>query len=257
MTPFDKIESYYKDMTKTDRDIAEYILNNPYDAARGTITAMAKSTKTSKSALVRFANRIGYSGFAEFKFDLSRYLVSHNGEQDTTAQTHDRIKEISDIYSSYILQLQEAVTAEQLRHISEKILKAKRIKIYGSNRTYSSAFQLRNRLAKLGLDAEPTLDNILMLNLADILDENDLLIVFTIADNSNLYNDIVRLTKEHGCPVVCITMTQNLRFKRYCDDYVILPRISRNNAISFLDDQAIFFVFIELLLDATASLAQK
>ena len=65
--PLDRIQSYYDELTNKDKEIAFYIINNPRDAARSSIDATAKMAGTSKSALVRFANRIGYSGYAELK----------------------------------------------------------------------------------------------------------------------------------------------------------------------------------------------
>lgn len=256
LNPLDRIQSCYEDMTPTDREIAIYILNNPRDAARTSITYIAQQTNSSKSALVRFANRIGYSGFAEFKFDLSRFLVSQNASSHTETEDSDPIKAITETYSRYILQLHDACRSDDLRRIARLIIKARRIKILGYDRTFNSALQLRQRLSKIGIDAEAVHDTAIMGDLTDILGKNDLVILFTISNNG-AYTDYVSSFADHGCPVITLTMTPNLAFRRYVKEYVVLPRISRDNNISFLDDQAIYLIFIELLINATASLLQK
>ena len=68
--PLDQIQSYYEDLTKTDKDIAVYIINNPDDVVTQSMDFLVEKTGSSKSALSRFAQRIGYSGYIEFKYEV-------------------------------------------------------------------------------------------------------------------------------------------------------------------------------------------
>ena len=43
-----------------------------------------------------------------------------------------------------------------------------------------------------------------------------------------------------------------LPLKNHCKECVVLPRISRDSYASFLDDQAIFLLFSEVLIEAIA-----
>ena len=255
MNPLERIQSYYGELTKTDLDIANVILNDPREAARGNIDHLAKLSHVSKSAVVRFANRIGYSGYTDLKYDLSRFLTSRNAGPET--ETRDSVKAITDIYSRYIEQIPECVTSQDLRQIATRLIKAGRIKIFGQNRTFNSAMQLRTRLAKIGIDAEAISDTSLMTDISINLSEQDCLILFTIQDNTGWYRRILNSMKENHCQILCFTMSQTLAFRRRCEEYIVLPRISRDSAVSFLDDQAIYFVFIELLMDAIASALQE
>ena len=255
MNPLERIQSYYADLTKTDLEIADYILKNPVDAARSSIDHLAKSAHVSKSAAVRFSNRIGYSGYAEFKYDLARYLTSQNSSTDPSIS--DPVQAITANYSRYILQIAECVTRDDLIRIAEFIKNARLVKIFGQNRTFNSAMQLRTRLAKIGIDAEAVQDESLTGDLSSILSKNDCAIIFTIQDNTGLYRVLSKRLSENHCPIICFTMSQALSFRNKCDELIVLPRISRDSAISFLDDQAIYFVFIELLMDALASVLQK
>lgn len=256
--PFERIQECYESLTSTDKEIAYFILNNPRDCARLSIGSVAELIGVSKSALVRFSSRIGYSGFAEFKFDLSRFLVTRNSAQsEENPEPSDLIRTITDTYSRYILMLNDFINQETMSRIAEKIVNAKRVKILGKNRTFNSAMQLRQRLSKIGLDAEAVNDSAIMSDLSEILNSSDVMIIFTIGNSLNSYADLVRTTAEGGCPIICFTMTEDLSFRDLCDEYVVLPRISHNSSISFLDDQAIYFVMIEILLDLIASLIRK
>ena len=119
------------------------------------------------------------------------------------------------------------------------------------------AMQMRQRLAKIGIDAEATADTTLMIDFEDICGPDDCVCVFTIADNGGIYNPIITTISENRCPVFCFTMSQALPFKKKCEQYVVLPRISRDSSISFLDDQAVFMVFIEILMNRIAAVMSK
>ena len=66
MNPLDRIQSNFENFTKTEQEIAIYIINHPLETARKNINTIAKSAHSSKSALIRFSQKIGYSAFAEF-----------------------------------------------------------------------------------------------------------------------------------------------------------------------------------------------
>lgn len=256
MNPIDKIQSHFEDFTQTERDIAAYIINHPQDAARQAITKIAADANTSKSALIRFSQKIGYSGFSEFRFDLSRFLVGSNGQDMTTTEKKTPIVAIADIYSSVIQQLKNVVSQSELQSIAKMITKANRIKITGLDRTYISALQLRLRLAKIGYDAEAVNNTALFSDLPAILNKNDLIIVFTISNNHKNYDEFIAEAHATGIPIICITMTPALKFRKHCDKYIVLPKITASANYSFLDNQTIFLVYLEMLLESLAALSQ-
>ena len=256
MNPLDKIQSYFENFTKTEQEIAIYIINHPLETARKDINTIAKNTHSSKSALIRFSQKMGYSGFSEFRFDLSRSLVTVNG-QETPEEQKPQIHAIADVYCQYIQQIKTSVLPEEMEQLAGKIASSNRIKIFGIDRTYTSALQLRLRIAKIGYDAEAVDNTALMIDFPEILNKDDLIIIFTIRDNHKEYAPIVAEASSAGIPVICITMTPNLKFKKHCDQYICLPCISKEMDYSFLDNQAIFLVFIEMILGSLATIPQK
>ena len=144
-----------------------------------------------------------------------------------------------------------------MEQLAGKIASSNRIKIFGIDRTYTSALQLRLRIAKIGYDAEAVDNTALMIDFPEILNKDDLIIIFTIRDNHKEYAPIVAEASSAGIPDICITMTPNLKFKKHCDQYICLPCISKEMDYSFLDNQAIFLVFIEMILGSLATIPQK
>ena len=252
--PLDKIQSYYDDLTPNERNIAVQIINDPLMTATQTIDLVAQKYGTSKAALVRFAKHIGYKGYAEFKYDMSRFLVSHNAEAASQDENESPVLAITKAYSDYILDIPKFCLEEQFLHAADLFLHARKVKIFGRNRTYSSARQLRLRLSRMGYDAEATDDPVLMGDICDSVADQDLVIIFTTNNNSR-YEEIAPTVHDNGGKLICVTMNQDISFKNLCDEYIVLPRISRSSRMSFLDDQVLNFVWIEIFLNVLAEKA--
>lgn len=244
-SPIKRIETYQNEFTKTEIELMNYILSHLHSFATNNIDQVAEDSGISKSAFVRFAKKIGYSGYAEFRFEISRYLVSNNTEPSDLSDTP--IKAISDLYCSYIHEIPAHINMDQVEKTANLIQKAKRIKIAGSNRSFQSARQLKQRLGRIGYDAEALQDNVDISDAADMYGPEDLFIIFTISGKGH-YDIVVHTLHERGCPVILITMSQILPYQNLCTEAIILPRIDKDSNISFLDNQVIFFVFIEILL---------
>lgn len=253
-SPFDIIRSYENDFTKTDQKIAKYILDNPNDVISFNMAYLALRIGVSDAALSRFANRTGFVGFSSLRNDISRYVFSHGSDQEAQDQKEEEktlLSSIIDIYASYIRSIADSTDMETVNRIADLFLGSRRVKVCGVNRTFNTARQFRFRLAKMGFDAEAIDDVFLFNDTANYLGKDDLVILFTTKNNLR-YDSTVSALHDNGCHVVVFTMIQNLPYKKLCDEVVVLPRISRDSRGSFLDDQPIYFVFIEVLLSAIA-----
>ncbi|MBW8722230.1 MAG: MurR/RpiR family transcriptional regulator, partial [Polaromonas sp.] len=57
----------YPDMSKQLQRIARFALEQPNDLALGTVATVAEATEVQPSAMIRFANALGYGGFSEMQ----------------------------------------------------------------------------------------------------------------------------------------------------------------------------------------------
>ncbi|MFV0395749.1 MAG: MurR/RpiR family transcriptional regulator [Coprobacillaceae bacterium] len=247
MNPIQRIEYHKDNYTKVETQIYQWIKKQPQSIIRLHIEAFAEETKTSKAAIIRFCKKIGYNGFAEFKFELSRYIIS--GERDSNSSDDlDTIKSITSLYEGYLRQFSNTISLSEIKKLVEDIKSAKRIKIIGNNRTGLAAMQMRLRMSKIGFDAEGVTDMTLVISLEDILSKGDVVILFSVYAKSKVYSSFVKEVKDAGAKIALVTMTPDNSLAKHCDYVFNLPCISKASTTSFLDDQALLFVFIEILL---------
>ena len=251
--PFQLIRQNERFMTKTDRSLARYISGHPVQIVRLTIEELALAAGTSPSAVSRFCKRIGFDSFSSLKLQMARAMVAHNGtENDLQKKANSPAEAISSLYAQYIMQIPQFIDNRDVGDIAQLFAHANHVKLFGINRTFISAKQMEQRLIRMGFDSTAVSEPISMNDMAGILTPGDLVILFTVNDNEHIYQQTAQELHRQKCPLVCITMNPALPFKKYCRKYVVLPKISDDTSITFLDNQAIFFVYIEILLEAIA-----
>ena len=192
MNPFDSMKLASGDFTKSDIRIYDYIMSNQYDAVQQNIVSMAKSIGVSKSALLRFAKKIGYVGFSEFKYDLARAV--HRGGSESKDFSGGRIAEIVEIYQQTLGCISEMVDEQELIAIAKVIAAATRIKIFGFNITGLTAQYLRLRLSKINIDAEAVTDAVLMSEISQQGKKGDLHIYLSTKGSDSTLLDMIEVS---------------------------------------------------------------
>lgn len=254
MNPLELLEHELPNLTKSEKIIAEYILGNPMAIIRYSLTHVAKESKSSNTAIIRLCQKLGYQGFSEFKFSMSRAALSDT-RYAAAPQSQDAQSSMSAIvaqYVNYLNQMAAETDMEELKNIAFLICRTARTAIMGVNRTAFSASQLSYRLSKLGLANYLVTDRVIMTDYMEIFGPGDVCLIFSISTTSINYKEIVQRLKKNGASVVLFTMNASTPLKKMCDHFICLPQISYNKKMGFLDDQAIFFVFIESLLSEIA-----
>ncbi len=256
MNPLELLEKQLPDLTKSEKIIAEYILANPMSIIRYSLTQVAQESKSSNTAIIRLCQKLGYKGYAEFKFSMSRAALSDTRSvtaKDSDSGLRTSMTDIVEQYVSYLNRMAAETDMGELRSIAALICQASRVAIMGSNRTGFSASQLSYRLSKLGVANHLLTDQVLMKDYMEIFGPNDLCLIFSITTTTCDYKEISQRLKKNGAQVILFTMNTSTPLKKICDHIVCLPRISYSKKMGFLDDQAIFFVFIEVLLSEIAA----
>lgn len=251
MNPFEHLDFYKSNYTKSEKIIYEWIKKNPSTVVKDSIESLAEEISTSKAAIIRFSKKIGYSGFAEFKFELSRYIIS--GIRENKNENMDISRSITSLYAGYIKQINDFIDLKNIKTIAKTLSNARRVKILGKNRTGLSALQFRYRLTKIGFDAEAITDGILMNQMQESLTKGDVVLIFTTRAEDLQYYELIKNISKNGVTTIVVTCTETKLIKQ-SNYHILLPSIENASTSSFLDNQTIMFVFIEILL---AELAYK
>jgi DNA-binding MurR/RpiR family transcriptional regulator len=214
----DAIARAYPEMSKQLQRIARFALEKPHDLALGTVAAVAEATEVQPSAMIRFANALGYRGFSDMQQVFRGHLVERsasyrerigqlrvkqlNGQRAPAGVLHqlvgDAVAELG--------HLEESIPESTLRAAVKLVAGADRIHVLAQRRAFPVAAYLAYALGQLELKTH-LLDGaggMLMDNLRAI-DKRDVLVVASFRSYSPDVVEAAAACAGRGVPVIAIT----------------------------------------------------
>ncbi len=238
MNLLNQIRLVSDELTPTDQKIAKAVIDNPDDFARLDTSAISERYGFSQPALTRFAKKIGYSGYAEFKYDIARNknALSEENRSDTFATETGRLLEKTE--SEY--------PEEKLSEIVSVLDRAQRIYVTGYHRSRASAELMNAALINYRYSSQ-TIAYDEVFKLDAFCRKTDLLIVFSVS--SSVYEEVVkRLAEcEHKPETMLITCSKKHDLAKYFDHVIILPDSKTIRSSYALDPAVTNLFFINLL----------
>lgn len=116
------IEKYYESLHENDRFVLSVILNNKQECSRLTIEDMALRCNTSKSSLFRLTQKLGFSGFSEFKVFLKQSIEKVERPEMSLVS----------MYKHDVFETLKLLDENEYIEIIDDLLKAEQIYIFGT-----------------------------------------------------------------------------------------------------------------------------
>lgn len=246
MDPLSRIKIHQKEFTETESKIARAIAKEPRDVIKNNITTVASTMKVSKSALLRFCQKIGYEGFSEFKYELTRFM---NADESDDEKTNELVlwiqKSLGEMNSKSLL--------ASVQEVAEEIVKAKQIRIFGINETGLAAKQLYYRLLSLGIDSVAITELETMHFYSTLGESHDVYLFFSLSATTEAIMDAMVKAMEKKRTVL-ITQNQKFKYRDKVNHMIVLPTINTEGKTRFVDSQMLNFVLIELLINNISKL---
>ncbi|MFJ7754013.1 MurR/RpiR family transcriptional regulator [Peribacillus muralis] len=149
-----RIESLLNQLPKSERKIAEYILEHPKDIVRMTIHELAAHADASSSAVTRFCRSIKVNSFSELKVSLSSLISQPEKKGFHDIEPDETIASIKDkIVSNSVQAIQETahyLDEAILDQIVETMRVADVIYVYGLGASWLIAEDITQKWLRLG-----------------------------------------------------------------------------------------------------------
>src|SRR6056297_141312 len=110
---FNRLTEEYDSFSKQHKKIADYIVAHYDEFIFSSISDLSKAIGSSEATIVRFAQRLDYSGFTEFKNDLVSYYSKYLTPAERIKRSINDEEELSFSYKS--------ITERELTFIEESI----------------------------------------------------------------------------------------------------------------------------------------
>lgn len=202
-----KIKLLYEEMGKAEKQIADWINDNPGKIISLSIVELAELCKCSEATIVRFSKRLGLSGYQELKISLA--AESGNSPVSTHITDDDGAYEIfekvcNDIYLS-LEKTKKSINSDAMASAAEKICKSDRVIIFGLGNSAAVAIDASHKFLRAGLNAYAYSDNHMQMIASSKLTEKDVVIGISHSGSSKDIVEALKTAKEHGASTITIT----------------------------------------------------
>ncbi len=203
-----KIRTLYNDMGRSEKRIADYILNNPQKIVGISISELAQSCGSGDATVVRFARRLGFLGYQGLKLGIASEINSSSAIDSTIRKTDSCYeifqKRINDIAVS-LKNTESVLKNTELELAATAVMNAKRIVVFGLGNSASVAMDASHKFSRLGLDSQSCCDNHMQAIIASHLDEGSVAIGISHSGSSKDVVEAMEISKNRGAKTICIT----------------------------------------------------
>jgi DNA-binding MurR/RpiR family transcriptional regulator len=209
------ISDNYKNLTKSEKRIANYLRKNQEESAFLSAGEIADRLGLSEATLVRFARTLGFSSYPAMRAVLQenfRRRVTHSarlrGRLEDLREGGDIFERLVVSEMDYLTQALETVDRKSLQKTVELLRSSDRIFVFGGGPSVSLVELMQIRLIRFGRQVIPlTTSGREILEQLMLMKARDLLFMISFFDVTPTQQLVLEYANEVNCPVVILTDT--------------------------------------------------
>lgn len=213
-------------ISSSEQIIADYILENKYDIQNMSTRDIAKNTYTSSATIVRFAQKLGYTGFSDLKEDYLNelnYIETHfkNVNANYPFSKDDSLKEIAGKINILLKEtLDDSLSLihfQQLEEVLRLLQKSECIHMFGIGSSLLFAQHFKHKMGRIGKKVEiETLVGEYGFNIS-LVEPHDCAILISYSGETTTVLNNAKLLKHKNIPIIAITSLGDNRLTEYAD----------------------------------------
>lgn len=237
------IDLHFEELTELEQEIARYFLQPETIQDDLSSQQVTQKLHISQAALTRFAKKCGFTGYREFVFQYQHQA----SKQDTHSHKHSPLtKRVLRSYSIMREQTQDLIDEEQLERVAQLIDDAERVYFFGTGSSGLIAREMKLRFMRLGVVCEALTDRDGFAWTTSIMDENCLVLGFSLSGTTQSVLDSLLDAKEMGAKTILFTSAPNKNSQAYTET-VLVASHSQSSYIQRISAQLPMLILIDLI----------
>jgi RpiR family carbohydrate utilization transcriptional regulator len=217
--PINKIREHRDTLRKSERKVADFILENSTILINMRIVDVASSAEVSEPTVLRFCRALGYDGFQSFKLQLAQHLGANSGYSQFSVDDNDTAADLcSKVFDSTIgslLKVRDQLDPGVLEEAINKLSHAGRVEFYGFGASGSVAADAQHKFFRLQVSTAAYTDPHIQLMSAISLSDKDVVVAISQSGRTKALIQSVNLALEAGATVIGLT-PQNTPLSELC-----------------------------------------
>jgi DNA-binding MurR/RpiR family transcriptional regulator len=206
-------------MGKSEKKVADWLISHPGDNLPMSISELAGLCESSESTIVRFARRLGFSGYRELKISVAgeqekKVVLPTIDENDSCFEILEKI--CNDAYLSFE-RTKRTIAPENIAAAANLIAGARKTVLIGLGSSASVAQDAANKFLRAGYEAFSYADTHMQMIAASHMREGDVLIGISQSGASKDIVEALKFAKSRGISTICITGTDRSPIMKQSD----------------------------------------
>ena len=237
------IDLHFEELTELEQEIARYFLQTETIQDDLSSQQVTQKLHISQAALTRFAKKCGFTGYREFVFQYQHQA----SKPDTHSHKHSPLtKRVLRSYSIMREQTQDLIDEEQLERVAQLIDDAERVYFFGTGSSGLIAREMKLRFMRLGVVCEALTDQDGFAWTTSIMDENCLVLGFSLSGTTQSVLDSLLDAKEMGAKTILFTSAPNKNSQAYTET-VLVASHNQSSYIQRISAQLPMLILIDLI----------
>ena len=202
-----KVNATYDSLFPAEKKVADFLLANSDKIETLTTQEMAEATKTSKAAVTRFCQRLGYQGFKEFKVSAIKDQVLGIGNVNSEFSEEDTEEAlIAKMCESNAVACRDTALILDEKSLSQvaKLLLDRPVFLFGDGAAGPVVGDFYQKMLRAGLICNYSPDRRFQDIQSELVKKDDVVLIFDLAGSSKNVVEIMERAKEKGAVTVAI-----------------------------------------------------
>ncbi len=217
---FDLINSILPELTKSERKVAQLVLDEREKLTNMTIMDISQVAHVSEASVMRFCNKIGFKRLIDFKIQIAKDATSsYKTTLGSTSQEDEFVELVKNTAS--------LVNDEKINRVVDLIENSEQLYFYGIASSGISARIGEDCFQRMGLRTSVVTEEHFQMLKAANMTERDMIIALSLSGNTRDLCDACQLAKDNHATVVAITSYPNSKLAKMAD-IVLLTSAEEN-----------------------------
>ena len=221
---YGRIQEKYDTLTRSQKQIANYLGNHTDDVVFCTLEELASRIDVSTTTVIRFARSLGYSGFSDMQSDAKRDMQNKATlpeRLDNTVISGPEGDLLQDSFSMDIENIRQTLSAqktEDLREATRLISDAENVYILGMRSSFALAYYMASRLGEMKRNVR-FIQSSGMIYPEEIVgaSDRDVCIAYVFPRYSRTVTSVLSWMRSKGVRIILITSFSDAPVRRYAD----------------------------------------
>lgn len=223
------IETMRNTFTKTEIKIATYVLENPQNTIYMSLTEVSDTIKVSEGSIVRFCQKLGFTGFHPFKLSLA---ISEKDDyigplKEKTNLGEVNISDIKNYVTSknieVIKESTDFISEDSLENCVQRIIETHSLVLSGTGSSGNTVNDAFYKFMRIGINCKISRDIHLQAMMASQLGKKDTLLSISQSGSTLEIVDIAKIAKNSGATVIAITGYARSPLAGFADYVLLTP----------------------------------